>query len=106
MGGKSSSSSSSSDAAMLKLLSSAAVTTPTVTEAAETVATPAALEMPEIVTATEVDWTEQNSQLSAKAKADYQSDLASKKGRLDTVLTSPLLDDDETGVSQSLLTGS
>jgi hypothetical protein len=67
---------------------------------------PPVLEMPDIVQPLEIDWTEKNSQLANKARADFHSSQASKKGRLDTVLTSPLADDDDVDVTQSLLTGS
>lgn len=110
MGGKNGGGGSGNAEAMMQMMqtmqSQQSVETPHMAATPQMPETPAALQMPEIITPTEIDWTEQNEQLAAKARADYKSDLASKKGRLDTVLTSPLLDDDETDVSQSLLTGS
>lgn len=61
--------------------------------------------LPEIYDTPEIDWTEQNASLAQKAKADASLDAARRKGRMDTVLTSPLADGEDTSVSGSLLTG-
>lgn len=50
-------------------------------------------EAPEVVKEKEVDWKERNAQMLAKSKADYTEDEKRKKGRGDTILTSPLLDE-------------
>ena len=63
--------------------------------------------LPEVYRDPEVDWTKRKDQLSAKAKADYLSDLEGKKGRSDTIHTSPFLDEeDPTTSGESILTGS
>ena len=61
--------------------------------------------LPEAYRDPEIDWTEKQQQLSAKAKADYNLDTALRKGRMDTILTSPLLDDEEANVGGSVLSG-
>ncbi len=99
---------SSAMMAMMQAMQSqqSGVETPHMPEAPHMPAAPEPLKLPEIQKPLEIDWTEQNDQLSAKARADFHNDQTSKKGRLDTVLTSPLLDDDEVDVTQSLLKGS
>ena len=67
--------------------------------------TPELPPMPSLYTGPDVDWTEKNEELANKAKADYMSDAANKKGRKGTVLSSPLLDDDTPATSKSLSTG-
>ena len=67
---------------------------------------PPMMEMPSIVEPLDIDWTEKQDQLKAKAKADFNLDKARKKGRMETVLTSPLLDDEEVDVTSSILSGS
>lgn len=59
---------------------------------------------PPIVNAVDVDWTEKNKQLAEKARADYNLEKARQKGRTDTILTSPLLDEEQP-LTTSLLTG-
>jgi len=49
-----------------------------------------------------VDWTEKNKELANKVRADYQTSQSKKRGRTDTILTSPLLDE-ELGKSTSLI---
>lgn len=49
-----------------------------------------------------IDWAERNEQLLAKTRADYNVDIARRKGRQDTILTSPLLDDEETTTTSLL----
>lgn len=66
--------------------------------------TPTIPDSPEVETEEPIDWTERNKQLAAKAKADYQDDERRKKGRNDTILTSPLLDE-ELAKPDSLVTG-
>lgn len=62
--------------------------------------------LPEVEEVTPTDWTEKQDALKAKTLADYNTTQATKKGRLDTVHTSPLLDDQEdTTVASSILTG-
>jgi hypothetical protein len=67
---------------------------------------PPPMQMPDIIKPLGIDWTDQNAQLAAKTKADYRNQQADRKGRLDTVLSSPLADDDKVDVTQSLLKGS
>ena len=62
-------------------------------------------QMPQVASAPTIDWTEKQAQLSAKQKADYHLDRARKKGAQDTVLTSPLLDDEDPNVTGSILAG-
>lgn len=61
--------------------------------------------MPEIVETKQIDWTEKQKQLASKMKADYGADKAARKGRLDTIHTSPLLDDDEAETTKQGLIG-
>ena len=58
---------------------------------------------PPVETTPDVDWQEKLDELSAKTKADYSLETSDKKGRSDTVHTSPLLDDPE--VTNASLTG-
>lgn len=60
--------------------------------------------LPPIDSGPDVDWTEQNRELAAKARADYNVEEARRKGTLDTILTSPLLDDEEAQTT-SILAG-
>jgi hypothetical protein len=50
-----------------------------------------------------IDWTEKQEQLAAKAKADYNVEQAQRKGAAQTVLSSPLGDEDDVFVSGSIL---
>ena len=50
-----------------------------------------------------IDWAEKNEQLVAKARADYGIDKTRRKGRSDTILTSPILDDEDAETTGSLL---
>ncbi|RKZ80041.1 MAG: hypothetical protein DRQ35_03050 [Gammaproteobacteria bacterium] len=63
-------------------------------------------EAPEIERTPEIDWKERNAQLQAKMKGEQFSDNAARKGRTDTIHTSPLLDEqpDVAEVASSLLT--
>lgn len=64
--------------------------------------TPTMTTLPEVNTLSDVDWADKQAQLQQKMSADYNVDEARRKGRTDTVLTSPLLDDEDattTGVS-------
>lgn len=62
--------------------------------------------MPAATRDTVIDWTETQDQLQAKNKADYHLDQLRRKGATDTVLTSPLLEDEEPSLGSSVLTGS
>lgn len=64
-------------------------------ESANAPEAPDPIAVPEVVRTEEVDWTEKMDQLNSKAKADYTLDRARKQGRLDTIHTSPLLDDED-----------
>lgn len=61
--------------------------------------------LPEIDSAGNVDWTDKHAQLRQKAAADYGSANAARKGRADTILTSPILDDDDDEVLASSILG-
>ena len=67
--------------------------------------TPQLPSMPEVRKEPVIDWAERNNQLLAKTKADYGVEAAGKKGRSSTILTSPLLDEEDPSTTQSLLTG-
>ena len=60
---------------------------------------------PSIPSMPDIDWADQNQKLNEKARADYKNERARKFGRLDTILTSPLLEDEEPELTKSLLTG-
>lgn len=62
--------------------------------------------IPEVTEAPEVDWSEAQAELAAKAKATYGLDQAQKVGRSATIVSSPLLDDEEAVTTQSVLAGS
>ena len=62
-------------------------------------------QVPEIARQPVVDWTDKQEQLAAKAKADYNVEQARRKGRSETILTSPLLDEDDATVTGSVLAG-
>lgn len=64
---------------------------------------PQPLQMPEIQKSTDIDWSEQNKILAAKAKADYTMNQSKKKGIPDTIHTSPLLDEETTTNVASVL---
>lgn len=61
--------------------------------------------MPETTTSEEIDWTDQNAKLAAKAKADYNVDKAKRKGRAETVHSSPLLEEEDTATTAKTLGG-
>ena len=63
------------------------------------------MSMPEVYRNPIIDWTEQQDQLAQKSKADYHLEQLRRKGRGDTILTSPLLDDEDVDVTGSILTG-
>lgn len=52
-------------------------------------------DMPEIRKTEEIDWTDKQNKLAAKMKADYGAELASRKGRKDTIHTSPLEEEED-----------
>lgn len=58
---------------------------------------------PEIERDPIINWAEKNEELIAKSKADYNVDKARRKGRFDTILTSPLLDDEDPETTASLI---
>jgi len=55
-------------------------------------------ELPDAYTVDQTDWTERHESLKRRAASEYGTSIAARKGRLDTVLTSPMLDDEETNV--------
>jgi len=61
--------------------------------------------LPEIKRDPITNWTEKNNELMSKARADYADDTKSRKGRTQTILTSPLLDDEDINVSGPSLIG-
>ena len=52
-----------------------------------------------------IDFSEQQDKIASKAKADYHLDELRRKGVADTVLTSPLLDEEDPELGGSILTG-
>ena len=62
-------------------------------------------EVPPVYTSPEVDWSSKIEEISNQMKTDATLDRARRVGRLDTVLTSPLLNEDEAATTTSLLTG-
>lgn len=67
---------------------------------------PSMLDMPTVQRDPEIDWEEKQDQLSAKARADYNRDEMLRKGRTDTIHTSPLLDEEDATVTGSIIAGS
>lgn len=65
---------------------------------------PSIPELPALYQAPEIDWTEERDKLSQKMKADTALERARKTTRNSTVLTSPLLDDEEPSTTSTLLT--
>lgn len=65
--------------------------------------TPQMPQVPEVIKQPDVDWTEKQKQLSQKMKATFGLDVARRKGRLDTIHTSPLLDTEEAATTESIL---
>lgn len=61
--------------------------------------------MAEISTPTEIDWTAAQNKLSSKLKATEALDAARKTGRSKTVLSSPLLDEEDAQTTRSILVG-
>lgn len=68
-------------------------------------AAPAVPSVPSIIREPEVDWSDKVLELASKAKADYGIEVADKKGRTGTILSSPLLDSETVETSSSLLGG-
>lgn len=66
---------------------------------------PSLLDMPQASRNPEVDWTEKNDQLSAQQRADFNREEMLRKGRTDTIHTSPLLDEEDANVSGSIIAG-
>jgi hypothetical protein len=64
---------------------------------------PPSIQMPEVRKVEDIDWSEKQAQLASKAKADYMTEQRKRKGVMDTVHTSPLLDDEEPTVTQNLI---
>jgi hypothetical protein len=61
--------------------------------------------MPEVYRSPEIDFTEAQDRLNAKAKADFHLDQMRRKSVTDTILTSPLLEDEEPQLGGSVLSG-
>ncbi len=59
---------------------------------------------PPVSTPLDVDWASKHNELLEKSRADYQQERASKVGRSDTILTSPLLDERLEEAGSSILT--
>lgn len=59
--------------------------------------------LPDLQATPEVDWSDKEKQLLNKVKADYSLDEMRRKGRQDTILTSPLLDEEDATTTQSIL---
>lgn len=74
--------------------------------ASQTPAPPPIPDTPPVERTPVIDWGTKNAELLAKSRADYKVNQARRKGRKDTVLTSPLLDSETTDTTSSLLIGS
>lgn len=61
--------------------------------------------LPDAVRDPLIDFSEQQERINNKARADYNLDQARRKGRQDTILTSPLLDDEDANITGSVLAG-
>lgn len=75
-------------------------------EAASQPQMPALPAVPTVFRAPIIDWTEKQGQLNQKMKADYNVDQTRRKNRTDTILTSPLLDEEDATTTGSVLSGS
>ena len=64
---------------------------------------PSLLDMPQASRDPEIDWGEKQDQLSMKQRADYNREEMLRKGRTDTIHTSPLLDEEYANVSGSII---
>jgi len=73
--------------------------------ASQTPAPPPIPDTPKVERNPITDWATKNAELLAKSRADYRVGQARRKGRKETVLTSPLLDGETTDTTQSLLVG-
>lgn len=60
--------------------------------------------VPEVQRDPEMNWAERHEQLASRMRADYALDTG-RRGRLETILTSPLLDDEDAHVTSSVLAG-
>lgn len=58
---------------------------------------------PAIESTPAIDWTEKMDQLRAKTRAEYSAEVSDKKGRMSTIHTSPLLDNDTEEEDTTLL---
>jgi hypothetical protein len=63
---------------------------------------PTPLQVPDLTRTEDIDWTEKMEQLTSQASAGYTLGQAKKHGVLDTVHTSPLLDDEEINTTSIL----
>lgn len=66
-------------------------------------AMPEAIAPPPIEKAPKIDWRAKQESLKAKSRADYKSETSKKKGRTQTIHTSPLLDSEDTSSAIPLL---
>jgi len=73
--------------------------------APEAIAPPPLQPLPEVARTPEVDWSARQSEILAKARADYRTEVASQKGRRSTVRTGSALDDKDPETTTSLLVG-
>lgn len=58
---------------------------------------------PAVRTPEAVDWSQKTAELAERAAADYHLDRSRRKGRMQTIYTSPLLDEDNPNVKGSIL---
>jgi hypothetical protein len=58
------------------------------------------------VKAPEINWAERTQVLKQKARADYMTENAGKVGRMETIITSPLLDETDPVTTKNILGGS
>jgi len=67
---------------------------------------PPMAQVPEIYTSPTVDWSDKIKQISSRMKGEDAIENARRIGRAQTILSSPLLDEEEAVTTDSLLEGS
>ena len=62
--------------------------------------------LPTVYREPEIDWEKRQDKLASKASADFNTSKRKKKGRTSTIATSPLIEDEKTSTTKSLVNGS
>lgn len=65
--------------------------------------TPYLASSPTVETTPTINWGEKMDELKAKTKADWNADQDKRKGRMDTIHTSPLLEEEEDATAPTIL---